>query len=137
MTKGFKSTLSLDVNFQLFWIKRKITQISAIIRRVTVVLDTYLLSQDCRIFINKSNTIYEDGKDSETKLQAPRCTTLSMRRDEVGSSIISKENSEVYSEFPDIQLQRDSIMLSQRDINPLDTKSQEELEYIENMKKLK
>ena len=96
-----------------------------------------MLSQDCRIFINKSNTIYEDGKDSETKLQAPRCTTLSMRRDEVGSSIVSKENSEVYSEFPDIQLQRDSIMLSQRDINPLDTKSQEELEYIENMKKLK
>lgn len=60
-----------------------------------------------------------------------------MKRDEVGSSIVSKEQSDEFSELPDIQLQRDSIMLSHRDINPLDTRSQEELDYIENMKKLK
>ena len=100
-------------------------------------LDIFSLNQEYLIFTNKSNTIYEDGGVFDSRVQPIRYTTLSTRREDVGSSIISKEQSEDYSELPDIQLQRDSIGLSQRDVNPLYLKSQEDFEYVENMKKLK
>lgn len=84
-------------------------------------------------------TIYNDDRSLDRPPHLPRYTTLSNRRIDVNTSIVSRDPSEP-SELPDIPISRDSVNLTQKDIAPVTLQDQDELdhlEHLENMKKLK